>query len=878
MSSLRRLLLRVAALFRHDAVEDDLAREVAAHLALLQDEYRRRGMTPDAARLAARRAIGSVAHTKDLHRDARTFTWLDDLQRDLRHAARMLARAPGFTAVALLTLALGIGATTAVFSVVHGVLLTPLPYPQSDRLVRVFGPAPTTAGIDGRPARLVDLRSETFEALRLADRVFSHVAGYLPTTLTLTGAGDAARLVGSQVSAAVFPMLGIPPLRGRAFESSEEAAGADAVVVLSEAAWRRYFNADEALIGKIIVLDGRGRTVVGVMPNGFSQLGMHFPDPQSQFWVPYVPPAPDSRNRLNVAVMARLAAGVSLPAAEDVVNMVVGLPGQGRFELSRVHDEIVRPVRPALLMLAVAVGLVLLIACVNVANLLLARTATREREIAVRRAVGAARGRLIRQLLSESALLSFIGGLLGTAVAFGGVRVLRVLATSLNRRDLARGASLPRLDQIGIDGSVLAFTVGVALFAGLVFGLIPAIQQSRQREADLLREKQVSHRIRGTLVVAEIAMAVMLLVGGALLIHSFLRLSSVENGYNPTNVLTFQAAPLGSSRAEGSAFADRLIARLASLPGVTAVGYSNNLPLIQQGFARDVSSRPLPPGERAPRPYPSLHAVSPGFVQALGLRIVEGRTFSVGELARREALVSRAFANSGFFDGPALGRQVYGGKISWEVVGIVEDVRQFQLDQPAGSEMFIIDFISAPPGFGGTYFAVRTQATPLAISTEVRSIVRQIDPAATVDNVATMEQILSNAVSGPRLYAVLLGSFAAVAVALAAIGIYGVLAFIVTHRAREIGIRMALGARPAAVVSLVVRQSAVQIVIGVAAGIGGAALLSRYLEGLLFGVTPLDAPTFVGAGAGFTLVALAAAYRPARRATQVDPLIALRAE
>jgi putative ABC transport system permease protein len=273
-----------------------------------------------------------------------------------------------------------------------------------------------------------------------------------------------------------------------------------------------------------------------------------------------------------------------------------------------------------------------------------------------------------------------------------------------------------------------------------------------------------------------------------------------------------------------------------------------------------------------------LHAVSPGFVQALGLRIVEGRTFSVGELARREALVSRAFASSGFFDGPALGRQVYGGKISWEVVGIVEDVRQFQLDQPAGSEMFIIDFISAPPGFGGTYFAVRTQATPLAISTEVRSIVRQIDPAATVDNVATMEQILSNAVSGPRLYAVLLGSFAAVAVALAAIGIYGVLAFIVTHRGREIGIRMALGARPAAVVSLVVRQSAVQIVIGVAAGIGGAALLSRYLEGLLFGVTPLDAPTFVVAGVGFTLVALAAAYRPARRATQVDPLIALRAE
>jgi putative ABC transport system permease protein len=722
------------------------------------------------------------------------------------------------------------------------------------------------------------LPSETFERLRLSEGAFSHVAGYEPTTATLTGQGDAARLVGSQVSAAAFPMLGVAPLLGRTFEARAEAAGADAVVVLSEAAWRRYFNADPTAIGKVINLDGRGRTIVGVMPAGFAQAGMHFPDPQAQFWVPYVPPAPDVRNRLNVAVMARLAQGVSLSAAQDVSNGAVRELKQGRLELSRVHDEIVRPVRPALLLLAAAVALVLLIACVNVANLLLARMGTREREIAVRRAVGAARGRLIRQLLTESALLSLLGGTFGTAIAFGGVGLLRVLATSLNRRDLARGVNLPRLDQIGIDVTVLAFTVGVALAAGLLFGLIPALQQSRIRDADLLREKQVSHRIRGTLVVAEIAMAVMLLVGGALLIHSFLRLSTVERGYNATNVLTFQAAPLGSSRAEGMAFADRLVSRLAGLPRVTAAGYSNNLPLIQQGFSRDVSPRPLPPGQRAPRPYPSLHMVSPGFIEAMGLRIAQGRTFSSGELARREALVSRTFATSPFFDGPALGRQIYGGSVSWEVVGIVEDVRQFQLDQPPGPEMFIIGFLQAPPGFGGTYFAIRTHGSPLAISAEVRSIVRQIDPAATVDNVATMEQIVSNAVSGPRLYAVLLGIFAAVAVALAAIGIYGVLAFIVTHRTREIGIRMALGARPAAVVSLVVRQSAVQIVIGVTAGIAGAAALSRYLESLLFGVTPLDALTYIVAGVTFALVALAAAYGPARRATQVDPLVALRAE
>jgi len=875
---MRRFILRLFNAFRPQMAEDDLAREINAHLALLEDEYRRRGLTPDEAKHAARRAIGSVALAKDRHRDARSIVWLDDLQRDLRHAARMLTRAPGFTAVALLTLALGIGATTAVFSVVRGVLLKPLPYPEPDRIVRVFGPPPTMAGIDGRPSRMVDLPSETFETLRQADRAFSQVAGYLPTTLTLTGRGDAVRLVGSAVSAAMFPLLGVRPLIGRPFAPNEEAAGADGVVMLSEAAWRRYFNADETLLGQVIVLEGRGRTVVGVMPSGFSQVGMHFPDPQAQFWVPYVPPPPDARNRLNVAVMARLAPGISLPQAEDVVNAIVGQAGQGRYELSRVHDEIARPVKPALSMLSVAVTLVLLIACVNVANLLLARVASRERELAVRRAVGAARGRLIRQLLTESALLSFLGGAIGTAVAFAGVSMLRVLASNLNRRDLIRGASLPRLDQIGIDGSVLAFTLGVAIVAGLLFGLIPAIQQSRQRETDVLREKHVSHRIRGTLVVAEIAMAVMLLVGGGLLIHSFLRLASVERGYNPTNVLTFQAATQGPSRAENMAFADRLVARLATLPGVTAVGYSNNLPLIQQGFSRDVSARPMAPGERAPRPYPSLHAISPGFAEAIGLRIVQGRTFSSGELARREALISRAFANSGFFDGPALGRQIYQGEHTWEVVGIVEDVRQFNLDQPPGSEMFIIDFIMAPPGFGGTYFAVKTQDSPIAISADVRTIVRQLDAAATVDNVATMEQIVSNAVSGPRLYAVLLGTFAAVAVALAAIGIYGILSFIVTHRTREIGIRMALGARPATVVSQVVRQSAVQVVIGIVLGIGGAALLSRYLEGLLFGVTPLDLPAFVVAGAGFTLVALVAAYRPARRATQVDPLVALRAE
>jgi putative ABC transport system permease protein len=325
------------------------------------------------------------------------------------------------------------------------------------------------------------------------------------------------------------------------------------------------------------------------------------------------------------------------------------------------------------------------------------------------------------------------------------------------------------------------------------------------------------------------------------------------------------------------AFAEQVVERIGSLSGVTAAGYANNLPLVQQSFGRDVS--PQPYDRQRPRPpFPGLHAISPGTIQALGLRIVEGRTFSSGEAGRGEALVTRAFARSGFFDGPAIGRRIYSGRTTWEVVGILEDVTQFRLDWGPGSEFYIIDFVPAPPGLGGTYFAVRTDADPAAIIASVRGIVRQLDPAATIDNIATMEQIVSNAMSRPRLYAVLLGLFAGVAMTLAAIGIYGVLSYLVAHRAKEIGIRMALGARRIEVVTLVLRQTAVLTVTGVVVGLAGAAALSRYLEGLLFGLTPLDPATFVAVAVVFGVVALFASYVPARRATRVDPLVALRSE
>jgi putative ABC transport system permease protein len=408
-------------------------------------------------------------------------------------------------------------------------------------------------------------------------------------------------------------------------------------------------------------------------------------------------------------------------------------------------------------------------------------------------------------------------------------------------------------------------------------GLLPALRHARPREADVLRERGASHRVGGWLVAAEIAMAMVLLVGGGLLMHSFFKLATADRGYDAAHVLTFQAGGRPSSGPPARAFAEQLVERIASIPGVVAAGYANNLPLVLQGFGRDVYPEPPGPG-RTVRPQPGMHAVSPRFVAALGLRIVEGRGFSEGEAGRHDALITRAFARSTFFDGPALGSFIYSGDDDWEVVGVLEDMNQFSLQQRPNPEMFIVDFLPPPPGLGGTYFAVRTSLDPSSIAASVRGFVSQLDPSATVDNVATMDQIVSNAMSQPRLYAVLLGLFAAVAVALAAIGIYGVLGFTVTHRTREIGIRVALGARPGQVMTLILRQTAVLTVVGVIAGVIGAASFSRYLEGLLFGVTPLDTATFAAVIVLFVAVAALASYVPARRATKIEPQVALRSE
>jgi putative ABC transport system permease protein len=883
---MRRFFLRLRSFLRRERADVELDREVASHLALLEDEHRRRGLGEREARLAARRAMGSVALAKDRHRDARAFVWLDDLRQDLRFTLRLVRRDPGFTSVAVLTLALGTGATTAIFSLVNGVLLRPLPYEGSERLVRVAEYfAPSQTGVPLAPRVLIS--GSELEALYSA-RTLSHVGSYggRPFSMTLAASDGAVRLAGEQVSPDVFPMLRARAILGRTFEPYEATPGSDAAVILSYAAWGRYFSGRNDIVGRPLSLDGRAYTVVGVMPQGFD-----FPDAQSLFWVPLArTTAPGQDTGVSIA---RIADGRTRGEAVAEVSAILSrirAPREGmpqidgpRFDLLNVRDEVVGPVRRALLVLAVAVGIVLLLACANVASLLLARAATRQRELAVRVAIGAGRARLVRQALTESVTLALIGGVVGTGVAIGLVRLLRALGTSLPRRDLytGTGIGIPRLDEVGIDTTALAFAIVVSVLTGVVFGLAPALRQARLDSVQRLRDGAGSPRARRVLVSAELAMAMMLLVGGGLLVHSFIRLSNVDPGYDPTNVVWLQAfLPRERPASQVTAFAEGMVERLGVLPGVIGVGYAPQLPT--GNLLRETSLRTTPgPPARPPDERTDARVVSQDFLTVLGVRVVAGRGFDErdGEGQPRVMLINETLARSPELEGSPIGKRFYTlGEQPWEIIGVVEDIHQFGPDRDPGRQVFI-DFRQAPTsGRNGLFIAVRTDGTLAGLVSNARSIARSLDPLATLDSVATMEQLLSNASSRPRFYAVWFGMFAVMAVSIAVIGLYGLMSYAVAQRTREVGIRVALGAQRHEVMGLVLKDSIVMTVVSVALGVAGAAAFARYLEGMLFAVTPLDPATFAAVAVLFVSVALIASYVPARRATRVDPLVALRTE
>ena len=898
-----------AVVFRH-RMEQEMDEEWKFHLDARIDDLVSTGLTrPDAA-TRARREFGDPARWKEYGRDARGLQLFDDLRQDVVYGIRQLARSPLFTFVAVVTLALGIGANTAIFSVINGVLLRPLPYNDPEQLVRFIENFPAPHGSGGPPLRLPGMDLGELATLRAQAQTLSQVAAFASATMMLTRDDEAVRVEGAQVSPDAFPMLGAHPLIGRTFERGEDTAASAGVVVLGYGAWQRLFGGDPGILGRVVTLDGTARSIIGVMPRGFG-----FPDAQTEFLLPFVPPALPPGARAARPAVARVKPGVTRQAAAAEVNSLLIRPPDGRqpsnaadraqpprFELVGVQDMLVGPVRPALLVIAVAVGFVLLIACVNVANLLLARMTARHQEMSVRVALGAGRSRLVRQLLTESLLLALMAGVAGTALAFAGVRLLRTLATGLARRDLGPSMTLPRLNEVRIDGSVLAFALVVAVATGVMFGLAPAIRLSAQRSLATLRGGagsptsgfDVFRRVAAPsiMIISQIAMALTLLIGGGLLVRSFAKLSNVDPGYDLRGVLTFQITfPKGLySATQYLPAAEEIAAQLQAARGPRSAGYTLVLPIVGGRAGTPLRLTPEPPALPPPLALatperPLLAAVSRDFLSVLGIHLIAGRGFSDNDRAGQPAvmLIDRTVARSGLLGENPIGKHVYVygfGTVPIEVIGVVENIRQLGLDQEPVAQVFVDlrQFPPLPRVLGSSppmYFAVRADGESVQ---DIRALIRRVDPHATVDNVATMSELVSDSIARPRLYAVLLGIFAAVAVLLAAIGIYGVMTYSVARRTREIGIRMALGAARADVIGLVVRQSLTLTAVGIALGLVGAAFLTRYIGGLLFGLTPLDPTTFMGVTVMFASVATLAALVPARRATRIDPLVALRHE
>jgi putative ABC transport system permease protein len=900
---MRQLLRRLWHLTHRQRAEADLAEEMALHRELKEQELQERGTKPTEAKLAARRALGSMTLARDEARDVWIWRWLDDLAQDTRYAVRRLGLNRGFTTVAVLTVALGIGANTAIFSVVNAILLRPLPFKNSDRFIQLMQNVPATEGSSGARSEAAVLSVAELTLLQVSTRTLTDAGTYSVITKTWTRGDEPIQLVGTELSTSFFSMLDATPLLGRTFELREETNGAQFVVLLSYRAWQRYWAGSADILEQSLTLDGRPYRVVGVMPQGFQ-----FPDSHSEFWTPFSPLTIPGFSR-RFPVYGRLANGIALNVASAELSailtklrdpLLVQVPylddRRLPFEVTRLQDPAVESARPALILLVVAVGVVLLMACVNLANLLLARSISRQREVAVCRALGASRLRVIRQMLTESCLVALLGGTVGVGLAVAGIHGFRFLATTLSRIDVSASLSIPRLDEIGIDYPVLGFTLCLSVVTGLAFGLVPAIRQSRSdsnalrgRSSLLQSDPLRDSWLNSLLTVAQVAMAVALFIAGGLLIRTVVNLLRVHPGFEPRGVLTFQIhTPPGRYLGrELTTLSETILARLRAVPGVRAAGYTNHLPMTGAGFR---GSLRLSSGTPAQQPTPSdtpltdIRTVSQEFLTTLGVTTIAGRGFSTEDREGRPlvVLINQRLATSGYLGPDPVGSLIYaGGRGPAEVVGVVADVHVLGLEQEPQPQVFVNSRQQSPPprpdGWG-TYFAIRTDVASVSLVTNIRRIVQQIDATVTIDHIATMDQLLWNSIARQRLLAWLFAIFASMGVALALIGIYGLIVYSVAQRRREMGIHMALGATQADIVSLVVRRGLLLTAAGVVAGVAGAAGITRYLAAMLFGVTPADPTTFVAVSTLMGTTALVAAYLPARQATRTDPMVALRCE
>ncbi len=783
----------------------------------------------------------------------------------------MLWRSPAFTAVAVLTLALGIGANTAIFSVINAVLLRPLPYKDPERLVFVWGQNPRI-GHEG--ASLPD-----FTDWRSQNTAFEGMAGLAGQSFNLTSGDEPERLLGYAATANLFPLLGVEPALGRGFRAGEDKPGAERVAILSHGLWERRFGSDPSLVGKSLTLSGQSYVVVGVLPRDFRAPN----DPE--IWAPMTfDPARFGRRNDFVTVIARLKPGVSLEQGQAEMTTVARRLEQQYPQTNTgwtawvvpLHSYLVRDFRQPLWILLGVVGFVLLIACANVANLLLARAAGRRREIAVRAALGAGRRRLIRQLLTESVLLAAAGGAAGILLALYGISGLLAMTP----------AELPRLININIDGPVLAFTVGVALLTGFVFGLAPALETSRLELAASLKEggrgatAGSGARLRGALVAGQLALSLVLLIGMGLLIRSFWRLQAAPAGFRPDNVLTAritQPAARLKERVQVAQFFTDVLERVAKLPGLRAAGLISAVPLSGNNSNLDftIAGRPpLPPGQNLTADF---RVASPDYFRAMGIPLVRGRPFAAQDHTQAPpvAIINEATVRRYFAGQDPLGQRLTIDGPAREIVGVVGNVKHESLAAPLEAEIYVPYQQS---GARTLSLAVWTQGDPLATVGPLRNEVRAVDKEVPVYNVRTMEAMVKASLAQRRFILILLGVFAVLALALAAVGIYGVVSYVVTQRTHEFGVRLALGASAGDVARLVLRQGMTLVGVGVAIGLAAAAGLTQLLGTLLYQVSAIDLPTFAGIAALLAAVAMAAAWIPARRATKVDPMEALRHE
>jgi putative ABC transport system permease protein len=801
---------------------------------------------------------------------------------DLRYAFRQLRKSPGFTFVALLTLALGIGANTAIFTVFDTVLLRPLPFASPEQLLRIYSAGPQLNRSPVSPANFLDWKEQ--------NRVFQQIAAYSGNDYTMLGRDLPERLLGARVSAGFFELLGVQPSLGRVFRDEEDAEGRNQLVVLNHEFWETRFGGRRDIVGQTLTLNDQSYTVIGVMPAGFT-----YPSPKIQFWTPmaFSPADRVMRDTNYLAVVARLKASVTLEEASAQMNLLARQIAQQHPELNSgdqlqlvsLIEATVGDIRPILWVLLGAVGLVLLICCANVANLLLARAAQRQKEIALRSALGATRTQLVRQLLIESLLLALLGGVLGCLFARWGIDLLLAL----------KPENLPRLDQVRIDWSVLAFTGFISIATGLVFGLVPALQATKPDLNDMLKEgerggtsSRARHRMRDLLVVSEVALSLVLLVGAGLLIRSFVRLLAIDPGFRPEHVLT-ASIPLPVSRypapAQEAAFFQRLLEGVRELPGVRSAGAVTDVPLFggsSTGF--DVEGRPL--AQPNDRPMTEFRSASPGYFQTMGIDLVAGRSFTPNDKADAPpvALINETFARRYFGKENPIGKRIgLSRPIDWrEIVGVVRDVRNYGLAEEVKPECYLPYLQNAPNYLAGSaswmVMVVRTESDPLGYVAVIKRALHKIDPDQPIASLRPMTDYLAQSVAQRRFNMLLLAIFAGLALVLAAVGIYGVISYSVAQREREVGIRMALGAQTGDVLALIVRQGMRPALLGLLAGVLVAAAMTRFMRNLLFQVSAIDPLVFGAVACVLTLVAALACVIPARRATRVDPVVALRSE